>query len=67
MTAPLEELAGLTPEELRRTVEDNTVIAQMVDLAWAEAARTASEAKRRRLAKVVAAAMRGDADAEVDA
>jgi hypothetical protein len=63
----LEELAGLTPEELRRTVEDNPVIAQMVDLAWEEAARTGSEAKRRLLAKVVVAAMRGGADAEVDA
>jgi hypothetical protein len=63
----LEELADLTPEELRRTVEDNPVIAQMVDLAWDEAARTASAAKRRLLAKVVVAAMRGDADAEVDA
>jgi len=62
----LEKLAGLTPEELRRTVEDNPVIAQMVDLAWEEAARTASEAKRRLLAKVVAAAIAGDADAEVD-
>jgi hypothetical protein len=32
-------------------VEDNPVIAQMVDLAWEEAARTASEDKRRLLAK----------------
>jgi hypothetical protein len=62
----LEQLAGLSPEKLRRTVEDNPVIAQMVDLAWEEAARTASEDKRRLLAKVVAAAMRGDADAEID-
>jgi hypothetical protein len=63
----LEQLAGLTPEELRRTVEDNPMLAQMVDLAWEEAARTASEDKRRLLAKVVAAALRGAADAEVDA
>jgi len=64
----LEDLAGLPPEELRRAVEDNPVVAQMVDLAWEEAARTASEDKRRLLAKVVAAALRGDADAEeVDA
>jgi hypothetical protein len=59
----LQELAGLPPLELRQVVEDNPVIAQMVDLAWQEAARAASEDKRRLLAKVVAAAMRGDADA----
>jgi hypothetical protein len=63
----LEQLAGLPPEQLRQVVEDNPVIAQMVDLAWEEAARTASEDKRRLLAKVVAAALRGDADAEIDA
>jgi hypothetical protein len=63
----LEELAGLPPDELRHVIEDNPVIAQMVDLAWEEAARTASEEKRRLLAKVVVAAIRGDADAEVDA
>jgi hypothetical protein len=59
----LEQLAGLPPEQLRRTVEDHPVLTQMVDLAWEEAARTASEDKRRLLAKVVAAALRGDADA----
>lgn len=63
----LQELADLTPLELRQVVEDNPVIAQMVDLAWEEAARTASAEKRRLLAKVVAAALRGDTDAEVDA
>lgn len=63
----LDELAGLPPENLRQVVEDNPVLAQMVDLAWEEAARTASEDKRRLLAKVVAGALRGDADAEIDA
>jgi hypothetical protein len=63
----LQELADLTPLELRQVVEDNPVIAQMVDLAWEEAARTANADKRRLLAKVVAAALRGDTDADVDA
>jgi hypothetical protein len=62
----LEDLAGLTGPELRQVVEDHPVIAQMVDLAWEEAARTASEDKRRLLARVVAAAIRGDAAAEID-
>jgi hypothetical protein len=62
----LEELTSLTGPELRQIVEDNPVIAQMVDLAWEEAAKTTSENKRRLLAKVVAAAIRGDAAAEVD-
>jgi hypothetical protein len=60
----LEDLAGLPPEALRRAVEDHPVVAQMADLAWEEAARTASEDKRRLLAKVVAAALRGDAAVE---
>ncbi len=63
----LEALAGLTPQELRQVVEDNPVVAQMVDLAWEEAARTANANKRRLLAKVAAAALQGDADAEIDA
>jgi hypothetical protein len=42
-------------------------LAELVALAWEEAARTASEDKRRLLAKVVAAALRGDSDALVDA
>jgi hypothetical protein len=45
----LEELSGLTGPELRQVVEDHPALAQMVDLAWAEAARTASEDKRRLL------------------
>jgi hypothetical protein len=62
----LQELAGLTEPELRHVVEDNPVIAQMVDLAWEEAARTASEDKRRLLAQVVAAALRGDENTTID-
>jgi hypothetical protein len=57
----LQELAGLTEPELRHVVEDNPVIAQMVDLAWEEAARTASEDKRgcsRRLSRPRFAATR---------
>jgi hypothetical protein len=58
----LEQLTDLTPLELRQVVEDHPVIAQMVHLAWEEAARTASEDKRRLLAKVVAAAISGNTD-----
>lgn len=62
----LQELADLTSLELRQVVEDHPVIAQMVDLAWEEAARTASEDKRRLLAQVVAAAIRGDENTAID-
>jgi hypothetical protein len=64
----LEELTDLEPEELRRTVEDHPVIAEIVGIAAEEAARTASDHKRYLLAQVVAAALRGDATpGQVDA
>jgi hypothetical protein len=63
----LERLSGMSTEELRLTVEASPELAELVSLAWEEAARTASENKRRLLAKVVAAALRGDSDALVDA
>jgi hypothetical protein len=56
----LEELAGLEREELRRIVEDNPAVAEIVGDAWEEAARTASDNKRYLLARVAAAALRGD-------
>jgi hypothetical protein len=62
----LEVLAGLRPEELRQVVEDNPVIAELVWTAWQAGADTASDDKRRLLAKVAAAALRGDADAKID-
>jgi hypothetical protein len=62
----LKKLSGLTDEELRRTIEDNPVIAEIVGRAWEAAAETASDDKRRLLAKVAAAALRGDAPAVVD-
>ena len=64
----LEELTDLEPEDQRRVVEDNPVIAEMLAIAAEEAARTASDDKRYLLARVVAAALRGDATpGQVDA
>jgi hypothetical protein len=63
----LEELSGLTTEELQRTVRANPAFAELVWHAWESAADTASLRKRRLLANVAAAALRGDAEAEVDA
>lgn len=63
----LERLSAMTTEELRRAVEASPALAELVGLAWEEAARTASEDKRRLLAKVIAAALRGDSDVLVDA
>jgi hypothetical protein len=63
----LEQLSGYTTEELRRAVEASPALAELVGFAWEEAAKTSSEDKRRLLAKVVSAALRGDADAEVHA
>jgi hypothetical protein len=56
----LDDLTDLEPEELRRVVEDNPVIAEIAGIAAEEAARTASEHKRYLLAQVVAAALRGN-------
>jgi hypothetical protein len=64
--AMLKDLSGYSDEELQRIVEDNPVIAEMTALAWEAAATAASDEKRRLLAKVVAAAMSGTADAEVE-
>jgi hypothetical protein len=47
----LKELSGLSEEELRRLVEDNPVIAEIVGRAWEAAAETASDDKRRLLAR----------------
>jgi hypothetical protein len=58
--AVFEELAGLDREELRRTIEENPAIAELVGLAWEAGAETADTNKRRLLAKVAAAALRGD-------
>jgi hypothetical protein len=64
----LQELAGVDSEELRREVEANPVVGEIVGLAWEKAAETASVDKRRLLAKVAAAALRGDATpGEIDA
>jgi hypothetical protein len=49
----LERLSGMTTQELRQVVEDTPALAELVGVAWEEAARTASEDKRRLLAKVV--------------
>jgi hypothetical protein len=65
--AMLEELAGLDGLELRRIVEENSAVAELIGIAWEEAARTASEDKRNLLAKVAATALRGDDAAEIDA
>jgi hypothetical protein len=54
------ELADLEPDELRRVAKDPAV-AELVGRAWEAALRTASDGKRRLYARVVAAAMRGDA------
>lgn len=58
--AALEDLAGLDGPELRRVVEDNPAVAELVGLAWEEAARTASDDKRHLLAQVAASALRGE-------
>jgi hypothetical protein len=58
-----EELSGLQPEELRRVAEDEAV-AGVVRGAWEAGVRTASDEKRRLFARLLAAALRGDAAAE---
>jgi hypothetical protein len=55
----LAELSDLELQELRHLVEDNPFVAEIVSLAWEEAARTASDDKRYLLAQVAAAALRG--------
>jgi hypothetical protein len=54
--AMFEELADLDREELRRVVEENPAIAELVGLAWEAGAETRSDDKRQLLAKVAAAA-----------
>jgi hypothetical protein len=63
--AMFEELADLNREEMRRIIEDNPAVAELVGLAWEAGAETASVDKRRLLAKVAAAALRRDTDAKV--
>jgi hypothetical protein len=60
------ELSGLTADEIRRAVESTPVIAEIVGTAWEMAARSADEEKRRLLAKVASAALRGDDDVALD-
>jgi hypothetical protein len=60
----LEELSGLDGIELRRVVEDNPAVGELVGIAWEAAAKTASEDKRHLLAQVAAAALRGDTTPE---
>jgi hypothetical protein len=60
----LKKLSGLSEEELRRTVEDNPAIAELVYIAWEAAAQTADDHKRRLLAHVAAAALSGDTTPE---
>jgi hypothetical protein len=60
-------MAGLDSMELRREVEANPIVGEIVGLAWEVAAETASVHKRRLLARVAANALRGGAEAEVDA
>jgi hypothetical protein len=60
----LKKLSGLSEEELRRTVEDNPAIAELVYIAWEGAAQTADDHKRRLLAHVAAAALSGDTTPE---
>jgi hypothetical protein len=56
----VEELTGLDREELRRIIEEDPVVAELVGRALEAAARTASEDQRALLARVAAAALRGD-------
>jgi hypothetical protein len=65
--AMLEELADLDGPELRRVVEENPAVAELIGIAWEAAARTASEDKRYLLAQVAAAALREDDLADIDA
>jgi hypothetical protein len=55
-----DELADLEPDELRRVARDPAV-AELVGRAGEAASRTASAGKRRLYAKLVAAALNGDA------
>jgi hypothetical protein len=56
----LADLADLDGAALRRIVEENPAVAELVGIAWEAAARTASEDKRYLLAQVAASALRGD-------
>jgi hypothetical protein len=55
--ALVEEISELSADELRAAVESHPWVAQVVGLAWEEAARTSSEQKRRLLARVAVAAL----------
>ena len=55
----VQDLAGLTLVELRRRVEDDPEVAELVWTALEAVARTASDDKRYLLAQVAASALRG--------
>jgi hypothetical protein len=54
----LTEVSKLSNDELRTVIESHPWVAEIVGLAWEEAARTSNEQKRRLLARVAAAALR---------
>jgi hypothetical protein len=59
----VEELSGLSSEEIKSLVRQHEAISELVGVAAEEAAKTASAARRRRFAMVAAAALRSDAAA----
>lgn len=62
----LDEMLSLSPEEIAELLGDEC-LSQLVGHAWEAAARTASEEKRWVLARITAAALRGETDdAKVD-
>lgn len=58
----VQALTGHSNEELHRLISEDPLIAQIVGEAWEAAARTANEAKRLMLARIVAAVFDGDLD-----
>lgn len=54
----VEEFSELSANELREAVENHPWVAEVVGLAWEEAARTSNEHKRRLLARVAVTALR---------
>ncbi len=62
----LQELSGLTPDQLQSIVEDTPAIAELVGTAWESAARSAAIEKRWMLARAVANAIKSPPDEEID-
>jgi hypothetical protein len=60
----VEEITGLEPDELRRAVEADPALAELLWRSLDAAAETASDDKRHLLAQVAAAALRGDTTPE---